>query len=56
MGVADVRDVSKEGSGEVIRRLWDVAAAAGLLLLALPILAPAAVVVLVSDGRPVFFH
>ncbi len=55
MGVADVREVPKEGVWEVIRRLWDVVAAAGLLLVALPILIPAAVLLLVSDGRPVFF-
>ncbi len=55
MGVADVRVVRKQGSLEVIRRLWDLAAASSLLLLTLPILIPAAVLVLVSDGRPVFF-
>ena len=55
MGVADVRAVPKQGGLEVIRRLWDLAAASGLLLLTLPILIPAAVLVLVSDGRPVFF-
>ena len=55
MGVADVREVPQEGRWEVIRRLWDVVTAAGLLLVALPILIPAAVLVLVSDGRPVFF-
>ncbi len=55
MGVADVREVPKESSWEVIRRLWDVVAAAGLMLVALPILIPAAVLVLVSDGRPIFF-
>lgn len=55
MGVADVRAVPKQGGLEVIRRLWDLVAASGLLLLTLPILIPAAVLVLVSDGRPVFF-
>jgi exopolysaccharide production protein ExoY len=47
--------VSESPAHAVLRRLFDVTAAAVLLTLSLPLLALSCVVILIADGRPVFF-